>query len=437
MGIGIWAMHFVGMLAFHLPVQVSYHWPTALGSLLTAIVASAAALNLVSHKKIYVLVSGTILGCGVAALHYINMFAMRMAAVCEYSPVLVVLSIALAIAFAVGAMWLGFYFRDQPNYLTLRRIESGVVLGAAVSAMHYTGMAAATFYPSGKGEDLTHTVTISSLGTLGIAAVTLILLSLAILSSFIDRRFHAQGMQLTSAEGQLELMRTTRLAMMGELTASIAHEIKQPLAAIVANGDFCLRQLGSSTPDLAKIREAIDEIVNDGNRASTIISQIRAILTRSAPDRVALDVNAVIRAVLSFVRREIDQNNISVRMDLAEDLPHVLGEEVQLQQVLINLIMNSIDAMRTTLDRPRELVIKSLKTAQGVHIQIQDSGPGLDIEIVDRIFEPFFTTKPAGVGLGLSISRSIVESHGGRMWYTQGSRGALFEFTLPDENHGC
>jgi signal transduction histidine kinase len=434
MGIGIWAMHFVGMLAFHLPVPLSYNWPTTLGSLLIAIVASVAAMNIVSRKKmgvVYGVVSGSILGCGVAALHYINMFAMRMTALCKYNPLLVVLSIVLAIAFAVGGLWVGFYFRARSNYMMLRRIESGIVLGAAVSAMHYTGMAAATFYPSDEHADLSHTVTISSLGTLGIAAVTLILLGLAILSSFIDRRFQSHEMKLTSAEAYLQLMRTTRLTMMGELTASIAHEIKQPLAAIVTNSNFCLRELASRTPNLAKIREAILEVVNDGNRASTIISQIRGLLTRGAPDRVPLDVNAVIRAVLAFVRYEIDQNNISVQMELAEDLPHVLGEEVHLQQVLINLIMNSIEAMRSTLDRPRELVIKSFKTPEGAHIQVQDSGPGLDTETGDGIFEPFFTTKPAGVGLGLSISRSVVESHGGRIWYTQGSRGALFEFTLP------
>jgi len=218
--------------------------------------------------------------------------------------------------------------------------------------------------------------------------------------------------------------------MMGELTALIAHEIKQPLAAIVTNGDFCLRQLASSAPNLQEIREAVAEIVNDGNRASLVIYGIRAMLMKSAPDLVEVYINDLIQEVIHFVRQEIEQNNISLRIDLAAGLPPVLGDRVQLQQVLINVVMNGIEAMRTITDRLREILIKVVNTPDGVHIQIQDSGPGLDSNAADRIFEPFFTTKSEGVGMGLSISRSIVESHGGRMWNTPISNGALFEFIL-------
>ena len=432
MGSGIWAMHAVGMLALRLPVPVAYYWPTVLTALLIAMFASAAALYIVSRKNmglVYALVSGSILGCGVAALHYTFMNAMRMAAECKFNSLLVALSVGFGIVFAVGGMWLQFYFRDELEHTAWRRIGSALLMGAAISAMHYTGMASASFFPANMSVDLTHAVTVSTLGMLGITAATLILLGAAMLSALVNRRFNAQGLQLALAEARVELARTTRLTMMGELTASIAHEIKQPLAAIVTNGEFCLRQFANARPNLDEVHEAIMEIVNDGNRASSVISRIRALLMKGAPDRVELDINELIREVVYFVRYEMNQNNIFLRLDLAADLPLVLGDRVQLQQVLVNIVMNGIEAMRT-MNRHRELLMKSVKTSEGVLIQIQDSGPGIDPDAADRIFEPFFTTKSEGVGMGLSISRSIVESHGGRMWNTPISNGALFEFIL-------
>jgi C4-dicarboxylate-specific signal transduction histidine kinase len=277
--------------------------------------------------------------------------------------------------------------------------------------------------------DRTRIATTSALGIAGVAAA-----AVAILSSFLRGRFSAQKSQLILAEAKLELMRTTRSKMMGELTASIAHEIKQPLAAIVTNGEFCLRQLGERGPDLAPVREAIREIVDDGNRASAIICRIRALLLREDFEKATLNLNQMIRAVAAFLRHEMEQNRISLRMELADNLPPILGDEVQLQEVLINLMMNAIEAMGSTVDRPRELLLKSLTTREGALIQIRDSGPGLDPDIADRIFEPFFTTKPGGVGLGLSISRSIVESHGGRIQSASTPYGALFELTLWGDN---
>ncbi|HTF69391.1 MAG TPA: ATP-binding protein, partial [Edaphobacter sp.] len=249
-------------------------------------------------------------------------------------------------------------------------------------------------------------------------------------STLVDRRFDAKERRLYVAEGQVELLRTTRFTLMGELTASIAHEIKQPLAAIVTNGDFCLRQLAKKAPDTEELREALFEIVNDGNRASAVVSRIRALLTKEEPHWVDLNINELIVDVVSFVRHEIDQNNIRLQTQLAKNLPPVSGDRVQLQQVLINVVMNGIEAVRTTLDRPRHIFIKSEKGPEGVRIQIMDSRPGLDPDAADRIFEPFYTTKPEGVGLGLSISRSILESHGGCMWGTSCSYGAIFEISL-------
>lgn len=198
MGSGIWAMHFVGMLAFHLPVTVCYYWPTVLAALMIAIIASAAALHFVSRYRIglrNVLISGSILGSGVAALHFMAMGAMRMAASCMYNPGIVAASIALAILFAVSGVWLGWYFRDEPNRTAWRRIGAGLLMGTAISAMHYTAMAAASFTPSNRSFDPSHTVYVSTLGTLGISAAILLLLGVTILSCSLGRRFDAQDFQ--------------------------------------------------------------------------------------------------------------------------------------------------------------------------------------------------------------------------------------------------
>ena len=235
-------------------------------------------------------------------------------------------------------------------------------------------------------------------------------------------------------EAQAELARVTRALGMGELVATIAHEVNQPLTAIVTNGNFCSRRLEGATPNLHELRAAITEIVNDGARASTIISRIRALLMKGVPDRTKLDINQVIREVARLLRHELTRSRVSLRTDLAPDLPYVLGDRVQLQQVMLNLIMNGIDAMRMITDRPRELLIQSAKHSEAVLIQVQDSGAGIDPGQADRIFEPFFTDKPEGIGMGLSISRSIVESHGGRLWAVPGASGALFEFTLPAQD---
>jgi len=235
-------------------------------------------------------------------------------------------------------------------------------------------------------------------------------------------------------EAQAELARVTRALGMGELVATIAHEVNQPLTAIVTNGNFCSRRLEGATPNLHELRAAITEIVNDGARASAIISRIRALLMKGVPDRTKLDINQVIQEVARLLRHELTRSRVSLRTDLAPDLPYVLGDRVQLQQVMLNLIMNGIDAMSMITDRPRELLIQSAKHSEGVLIQVQDSGAGIDPGQADRIFEPFFTDKPEGIGMGLSISRSLVESHGGRLWAVPGASGALFEFTLPAQD---
>jgi two-component system sensor histidine kinase/response regulator len=437
MGIGIWSMHFTGMLAFHLPVPVGYDWPTVLLSLLAAILSSVFALYVASRQKmgwVQALASSITLGVGIAGMHYLGMASMRFGAVCQFNPRIVTLSVVLAIVFSVAALLLAFDLREETKGTPLRKIASAALMGAAISGMHYTGMASASFIPFGATPNLSHTLSVSVLGGVGIVTVTLIILGVAVLTSAVDRRFAAQSLELALAEAKAEVTHVTRIATMGELVATIAHEVNQPLTAIVTYAGYCLRELAGETPNLQKVREAIGEIANDANRASAVISRIRALLMKGTPDRVKLDINEVIHEVTLLMHNEVTRNRISLRTDLAANLPRILGDRVQLQQVLINLIMNSIDAMRTITDRPRELLIKSGKNPDGVLILVQDSGSGLDPDQADRIFEPFFTTKPQGIGMGLSISLSIIESHGGRLWAESGSKGALFHFTLPTQD---
>jgi len=232
-------------------------------------------------------------------------------------------------------------------------------------------------------------------------------------------------------EARDKLAHVTRAVAMGELAAAIAHEVNQPLTAIVTNANFSLRQLKGSTANLDELRTAITEIVNDGTRASAVISRIRGLLVKGSPRRTELDINEIIQEVITLLRNELSRNRVSLRTDFASNLPRVPGDPVQLQQVLINLILNAIEAMRTSTDRTRELRIRSAKNADGILVQVQDSGPGIKPELAGGIFEPFFTTKADGIGMGLSIARSIIESHGGQLSLVPVSQGALLQFTLP------
>jgi C4-dicarboxylate-specific signal transduction histidine kinase len=238
-------------------------------------------------------------------------------------------------------------------------------------------------------------------------------------------------------EAQAELARVTRALDMGEVVATIAHEVNQPLTAIVTNGDFCLRRLASTKPDLGEFRAAVAEIVNDGARASAVISRIRGLLMKGHLKRRELDINSLIHDVSILLQNELTRSGVFLRTDLEPDLPRVSGDRVQLQQVLINLVVNATEAMRASADRRRELLIRSAKDPDGVLVRVQDSGPGIKPELANRIFEPFFTTKAAGIGMGLSISHSIIESHGGRLRTVPTSTGARFEFTLPTDAAGA
>lgn len=591
MGIGIWAMHLKAMLAFQLPVSVAYHWPTTLVAFLVAILASAIALFFASRQKMGRLeaVTGSIfMGAGIAGLHYLLMAAMRLPAITRFSPLLVACSILLAVLFSLIALLLAFGLREETRWTIQRRAGSAIVMGTAISAMHYTGMAAASFFPSSP-PDLSHAVNVSPVANNGIAIVTLIVILAAVMTSSVDRRasveiqrlnkdlerrvaertrqleavnqklrneiaereraeegvrrsedrlrlvidtlpalvwsklpdgsadflnqrfreytglsvdeglgwgwmrkaFHPEDQteeewraafaagqpfekeaRMRRADGAYRwfmhravplrdelgnvvkwygittdieerkrsetalqeardrLAHVTRTHAMGELAAAIAHEINQPLTAIVTNANFSLRQLISSSPNLAELQTAITEIVNDGTRASAVISRIRALLMKGALSRVQVDINEIVEDVISLLRNELTRNRVNLRTELASNLPRVLGDSVQLQQVLINLIMNAIEAIRFSAEHSGRLVIRSGRSADGVWVQVQDYGPGIEPELAELVFEPFFTTKVEGIGMGLSISRSIIESHGGQLSLVSSRQGALFEFVL-------
>ena len=863
MGTGIWSMHYIGMLAFILPIPVAYHWPTVLLSLFAAILASVVALGVVSRRKMgwfRALVGSVLMGAGIASMHYIGMAAMRLPAICQFNSFLVVLSVVFAVLISLAALWITFHFRHEKTGIGWEKLGGAVVMGAAIPVMHYTGMAAASFTPSGMPTDLSHAVSISTIGTAGIAAATFIVLGLALLTSLVDRRFaaeilelqeeklqrseaylaeaqrlthtgswawrvtgrdvlhvseewyriygfdpekgmpgweerlrrvhpedrakwqraidraigeksgyqvefrillpdgtvkyiHTVGHPVLNASGDLaefvgsatditdrkraevllagekrllemiargdsralilegacrlveelasgslssillldpstnclrhgaapslpinyaeaidglvigasvgscgtaayraqpvivsdiatdplwadfrdlalahelracwstpilsstgrvlgtfatyyrearspssqehnvverithlasiaierkqaeeklrqseaylaeaqrmtrsgswawnvrtgavfwsqetfriyecdpektipcwsfilervhpedrsgveqrakrestrkdmlnsegdfrivfpdgrikhlhsiahpvmneageiievvgttmditerklteealrqaraDLAHVSRVTTMGELTASLAHEVNQPIGAAVTNANTCIRWLARDTPNVEEARAAAMRSAKDGMRAAEIVSRIRLLFKKGTPQREFVDINEVVREMIVLLRGEATRHNISVRTELAAELPPVLGDRVQLQQVLMNLMLNGMDAMKD-MDGTRELAIKSQQAEnEQVVVTVSDTGVGLPAQQGDQIFKAFFTTKSHGTGMGLSISRSIVESHGGRLWAADNSpRGASFHFALP------
>jgi PAS domain S-box-containing protein len=232
-------------------------------------------------------------------------------------------------------------------------------------------------------------------------------ISAAISADHAERALH---------EAQAELAHVTRVTTLGELAASIAHEVKQPLAAAVVNAEACLRGLDRETPVLAAARRSVEWVINDSCRASDVIRRVRALAKKSDIEKVPLDVNDVIREVIGLVERELSGHLVSLRIELEPSLPAILGDRVQLQQVIINLLMNGIEAVRPITDRHRELVIRSgLDETHRAQVSVTDCGVGISAENADRLFNAFFTTKSSGMGMGLSICRSIVKAHGGRL----------------------
>jgi signal transduction histidine kinase len=266
---------------------------------------------------------------------------------------------------------------------------------------------------------------------------------------FIERKRAEEALQ----QAQAELSHLTRVTTLGELTASIAHEINQPLAAVLTNANAGLRWLAGDSPNLNETREAIGRIMRDGKRATEIIGRIRALARKAVPQPGWLDLNQAIWEITAMLRGELHRNRVSLQTQLATNLPALWGDRIQVQQVLLNLLMNGIEALRGMDQGPRELMVSTEKSAEAsagsaegtpetlafpvtarphVLVTVRDTGPGLEPQGLERLFEAFYTTKPQGLGMGLAISRSIVHAHGGRLWASANApQGAVFAFALP------
>ncbi len=254
----------------------------------------------------------------------------------------------------------------------------------------------------------------------------------ALVRQLAEQRRTEEALQAT----RTELARAARITTIGELTASIAHEVNQPLAAVVANADACVAWLSRQTPDLAEARSAAERATQGATRASEVIARIRSLITKATPEKSRVEINRVIEQTAALADGQAARNHVEIKLELSPDIPVVFGDSIQLQQVILNLVVNGIEAMSSVADRPRRLTIRTEPdNARHIRVSVQDSGVGLTEEVMRRLFEPFFTTRTKGMGMGLSISRSIIEAHGGRLWAeSNGAGGATFQFTLPSED---
>jgi signal transduction histidine kinase len=266
-----------------------------------------------------------------------------------------------------------------------------------------------------------------------ILVATTLLLQATLITVLLFEHRRRRNAEALARKQMSDLAHVNRIATAGELSASLTHEIKQPLAAMVTNANAGLRWLARRTPDVEEAQSAFQRIVSDGHRAGKVLGSVRAMFQKDSGRRDSVDINGLIREVLALLEGELRANRALVQTDLLDGLPEVSGNRVQLQQVIVNLIVNAVEAMGSVTGRPRVLRLKTLiDKANHVLIGVEDSGPGIDVENIDRIFNAFFTTKTNGIGMGLSICRSIVEAHDGRLWVSPGvDHGTAFQFTLP------
>jgi NO-binding membrane sensor protein with MHYT domain len=426
MGGGIWSMHFIGMLAFVMPIPMSYDIGLTILSLVVAIVVTGGGFYVISEgsSPIRLVLSGIFMGLGIVAMHYTGMAAMQGHAELGYDWFFVALSVAIAISASTAALWLAFQTTDL-----WQKLIAALVMGVAISGMHYTGMRAAIFTAHSLVHDDPVTTSLDQINlALAVAGITFVILAFASIASLSEQKRAEEALR----QAQADLARVNRVNTMGALTASIAHEVNQPIAAAATNADACMRWLSGDPPNLEEARAAAMGIMKDATRAAEIINRIRQLFKKGTTQRELLDVNDVIREMIVLLRSEVAQHSVSVRTELAADLPQVMGDRVQLQQVMMNLMSNSIDAMKD-VQGPRELAIKSQR-AENEHlmVSVSDTGVGLPPQQAEQIFNAFVSTKLHGTGMGLSISRSIIESHSGRLWAADNSpRGASFHLILP------
>ncbi|MGD0730823.1 MAG: ATP-binding protein [Terracidiphilus sp.] len=251
----------------------------------------------------------------------------------------------------------------------------------------------------------------------------------ALVVQMAEQRRTEEALQKT----RTELARVVRITTIGELTASIAHEVNQPLAAVVANADACVAWLALQSPNLVEARAAAERAIQGATRASEVITRIRSLINKAAPERAKVQLNEVVEETVTLADRQATKNNISVVTDLLPNLPITLGDRIQLQQVILNLMLNGIESMTRVGGRPRRLLISTrIQGSDDICVSVEDSGIGVSAENMPRLFEPFFTTRSQGIGMGLAISRSIIEAHGGRLWAESVvDHGSVFQFTLP------
>jgi len=427
MGGGIWSMHFIGMLAFVMPIPMSYDIGLTILSLVVAIVVTGGGFFVISRQgasPLRLVLSGIFMGLGIVAMHYTGMAAMRGHAELGYDRLLVALSVVIAIGASTAALWLAF----QTTNLW-QKLIAALVMGLAISGMHYTGMRAAIFTAHDAVHDDPVNASLDQINlALAVAGITFVILAVASIASLSEQKRAEEALR----QAQADLARVNRVTTMGALTASIAHEVNQPITAAATNADACMRWLSGDPPNLEEARVAAMGIVKDAMRAAEIINRIRLLFKKGTTQRELLDVNDVIREMIVLLRGEVAQHSVSVRTELAADLPQVMGDRVQLQQVMMNLMSNSIDAMKE-VEGLRELAIKSQRAEkEHLMVSVSDTGVGLPPQQADQIFNAFVSTKLHGTGMGLSISRSIIESHSGRLWAADNSpRGASFHLTLP------
>jgi C4-dicarboxylate-specific signal transduction histidine kinase len=414
-----------GLLAFTMPMPMSYDIGLTALSMVVAILATLAGFYVISRHSaspLRLTLSGTLMGLGIIAMHYTGMAAMRGNADLSYDPRFVALSVVIAIGAATAALWLAFR-----NTNPAQKFVAAIVMGIAISGMHYTGMRAAIFHAHSEAVEALNASLDQTNLALTIAGITFVILAAVLLASLSEQTRAEEALR----QARAELAHVNRLTTMGELTAALAHEVIQPIAAAVTHADACLRWLDRNPPNLDEARAAVIMIAKDGTVAKEIIERIRLLFKKGTPQRGLVDVNEVIREMIILLHGEVTRFSISVRMELARDLPHVVGDRVQLQQVMMNLITNSIDAMKEA-DGTRELAIKSRRDEDDqLAVCVSDTGVGLPPQQAEQIFNTFFTTKSNGTGMGLSICRSIVEAHGGRLWATDNiPRGANFHLVL-------
>jgi NO-binding membrane sensor protein with MHYT domain/CheY-like chemotaxis protein len=438
MGVGIWSMHFVGMLAFHLPVPITYAAGQVLLSVLVAVVASAFALRLVSRRTLTagaLALSALWMGPAIAGMHYIGMAAMRVEGQQHYNPWLVAASVAIAVLASFGALWLAYRFRaDESRRAPLRRVIGGIVMGGAIAGMHYTGMAAATFTADGRATyslgGLVATRELMAAVVLG----TILILALGLLGAKVDRWFRAR---LENEERRREAQ---KLEAIGQLAGGIAHDFNNILTAINNYAAFVAASLPSGAPeqaDLHGIREAAE-------RAAALTAQLLAFGRRQLVQPVVLDLREVLGEAGRLLRRLIGEH-IKVEVEAAPLLSPVLADRAQLIQVVLNLAINARDAMPgggTLTIEARDVRLGDqyarlhlgVDPGRYVELAVSDTGHGMPPDVKARIFEPFFTTKPRGVGTGLGLSTvfGIVKQSGGHIYvYSEPGRGTTVKVYLP------